>query len=139
MKHTALLIVLWLFCQQAVAVGIAVASVFPRPVDSGLENIQASTQVSCHDASGSEVYPEATMPKDSHQHTDASPMTTSSDSMGQECCDVGCQCCVSGCQSMLGVTLDQTALALFAQHNTSYLSVSPHAPASSLFRPPIIV
>ena len=135
-KNTAILMIFWLFCQQAGAAAGAIAMVFPSQNELGSI---VQTDVPCHDHYTAENIPYKTSLTSLDSHSDVSENLEPSTSSSQSCCDISCQCCMSGCQSMLSSESNQNIPAPSVYTGDDYLSVIPHTPASSLFRPPIFL
>ena len=107
-RKTALLMILWLFCQQAAAI-TAPALMDPVQPDS---TAAVQTPASCHDDDSS-----------------ASPAAS--------CCNFDCQCCFGGCQSMLCGNSSQVSVVSAIHPADHYGLAFPQTPAHSVFRPPI--
>lgn len=139
LKNTALLMIFWLFCQQA---GAVISSVVLVSSDNGSFQNEFSVEhpavVSCHDNSAVELASDVSLKVGAHHHSETAQTNGALMEHDQQCCDIDCRCGVGGCLSMLGSESNQTTLALSFHQNDSYGSVFPQSLVRSLFRPPIV-
>ena len=138
-KNTAIMMIFWLFCQQAGAAAVTVVEALPHQNESELA---MQTDVPCHEKNMPEgildATPEITKFTNTHSHRDTIQKIESNSDIDGSCCDVSCQCCVSGCQSMLSGGSDQSHHTSSMNPEDNYSFVVPQVLSSSLFRPPII-
>jgi hypothetical protein len=132
LKKTALMMVLWLLCQQAGAITLAFNNVAPVLEDPGI-----NSQASCHDKNNADSFSDEASVV--HHHGDVSSKAKPSTMTNQACCDVSCQCCIGGCLSVINHVFDRTLVLLDYQSFSLNLFAVLQAPAQSLFRPPIVV
>jgi hypothetical protein len=137
-RHTALLVMICLLCQQAGAVLFTVPWGVSQDVDAPTVPLSSSElHTTCHDASAGNPMPVSTKSNNTHVHGSADPVTPPNTN-AQPCGEFQCQCCVGSCVSVLSTQVDYAALAVVSFPNDDYSAFIPQRPAGSLFRPPII-
>lgn len=128
---TAIMMIFWLLCQQAVA-GVDVYKMFPSmPAEHGENNAmhcqESPDTGTMYHTTENESVPSVLANVPAHQHGST-----------HDCCDRDCQCCVGSCTTHLVLSGQALHFKTVTHSPTLYLTnVAPVPGIHSLFRPPI--
>ncbi|VUD46497.1 hypothetical protein TDB9533_00835 [Thalassocella blandensis] len=133
---TAIMMIFWLLCQQAVA-GVVAYNMFPpMPTEHGQKNA-----IHCQESTDTETIHHTTE-YTTQSETVSSVLTDEPvhphDST-HDCCDRDCQCCIGNCTTHLVLSGYALHFKTVTQSATLYFANAAPVPGiHSLFRPPIL-
>lgn len=131
---TAIMMIFWLLCQQAMAGVVAYTMFSPMPTEHGEKNA-----IHCQESPdfGTESMHHAMMNDSVFGAVQEAPVHPHSST--HNCCDNDCQCCVGSCTTHIALSGNALHFKTVTHSATLYFTNAAPVPGiHSLFRPPIL-